>query len=102
LASVTAVQLPLNDPQLPPDKVAESRSTTCVVESRPEPPSEPQSIVSGTEAVGYHGPPASEADCPLGAVEAALMVSEPLPLRPAPFVAMIVVDPSELAPAVQA
>ncbi len=58
---VTVDQEPLNVPQLPFESVAESRSTTWVVVSRPEPASEPQPIVSGTDRVVYQGPPESAA-----------------------------------------
>ena len=86
-------------PQLPPESVAESRSTICVLESMPAPASEPFESVSGTEAVVYHGPPESAADAPVGAVESGVSVNalgyDPIP--PAAFVAVTVCAPEALA-----
>ncbi len=56
--SVTAANVP-NVPQLPLVSGADARSTTPREESTPAPVSVPAPIVSGTDAVGYHGPPAS-------------------------------------------
>ncbi len=81
--------------------MAEERSTTPVEASTPDLASEPLSRASGTDGVVYHGPPARSADCPFGAVASAPIVIESPALSPAPFVAVIVVDPSAVAPAVQ-
>ena len=54
----------------------------------------PLSSVSGTERVVYQGPVVSVTLCPVGAVESAEIVSESAAERPAPLVAVIVVEPS--------
>src|SRR5690242_13701480 len=59
----------------------------------PEPASEPQPIVSGTEALVYHGPPASAADSPLGAVVSFDTVKLAAAVWPAPFVTVTVCRP---------
>ena len=46
---VIVVQLPLKEPQLPPESVASSRCTTLEPAARPEPPSLPPFSVTGTE-----------------------------------------------------
>ena len=61
----------------------------------------PLSRVSATEVVVYQGPALSVAVWPVGAVESAEIVSESPAERPAPLVAVIVVEPSWVAPAVQ-
>src|SRR5436309_3004550 len=90
---LTVDQLPLKLPQLPLESVAESRSTTCVEVSTPEPPSLPQSRVRGTEAVAYQGPPVSETDWPLGAVVSLVTVKVAVAVPPALFVAVTVLSP---------
>src|SRR5204862_4040402 len=99
--SVTVVQ-GSNVPHEPSPSGAEARSTTPPAASTPEPESVPSSTVTATDAPVYHGPPVSDADCPLGAVESAVIVSESPAVRPVPFVAVTVVEPSESGPAVQA
>ena len=47
--SVTFVQLPLKEPQLPPESVTSSRCTTLEPAARPEPPSLPPFSVTPTE-----------------------------------------------------
>ncbi len=88
-------------PQVPSASVASERSTLPLEVSTPEPASVPPSRVSGTERAVYQGPPASAAACPVGAVASAVIVSESPPERPAPLVAVIVVEPRLPAPAVQ-
>ncbi len=50
----------------------------------------------------YHGPAVSVALWPVGAVESAVTVSESAAERPAALVAVIVVEPSWVAPLVHA
>src|SRR5207302_6740226 len=91
--SVTGVQLPEKEPQVPFPSVAESRSTTPLEASTPAPPSLPLASVSGTERPVYQGPPESEADWPLGAVVSGVRGKEPLLDRPAPFVTVTDCEP---------
>ena len=88
-------------PQVPPVRVAVARSTRPLAVSRPDSVSVPLSSVSATDSAVYQGPAVSEALWPVGAVESAEMVSESAAERPAPLVAVIVVEPSWVAPAVQ-
>ena len=79
--------------QAPPESDAESRSTTSLDASRPAPASEPQSSVSGTDAVVYQGPAASAALCPVGAVVSFVTVNVAVAVASAPFVTVTVCDP---------
>src|SRR4051794_8505106 len=88
--SVSMLHDPLKVSHEPFVSVAESRSTTSVVASRPEPPSLPVSIASGTESDEYHGPPASATDWPAGAVVSLLTVKVAVAVEPAPFVTVTV------------
>ncbi len=87
---VTVVQEPLNPVQAPPASGEESRSTTSLARSRPEPVSVPKSIVSGTEVVVYQGPPESAAVAPVGAAVSLVTVNVPVAVPPAPLVAVTV------------
>ena len=69
--------------------------------SMPDSVSVPLSSVMATEGVVYQGPVVRVAVCPVGAVVSAEMVSESAALRPALLVAVIVVEPSWVAPVVQ-
>ena len=98
---VTALQEP-KLPHEPPERVAVARSSRPLAGSIPDSASEPLSSVTPTERVVYQGPPVRVAVWPVGAVESAEIVSESPEERPAPLVAVSVVEPSAVAPAVQA
>ena len=89
-------------PQAPSVRAASERSTTLLVASTPAPASVPSSRVSGTEVVVYQGS-AGEVDRLAGRrrCASAATVHVAVPVRPAPFVAVIVTVPGSSAPADQ-
>src|SRR5581483_6803132 len=99
--SVTSDQAP-KVAQAPLPSVASARSTTPLDVSTPDCASVPSVRASGTLVVVYHGPPASAAVWPAGAVESAAIVIVSLVVAPAPFVALTVRASGAVAPAVQA
>ena len=99
--SVMGVQSPKVS-QVPLVSVASERSTVPLEVSRPEPVSLPLSMVRSTDRLVYQGPLVRSALCPVGAEASAVMVSESLEERPLPLTAVTVVEPSWVAPTVQA
>ena len=95
--SVTVDHEPLNDPQVPLESVAVSRSTMPLEELRPEPASLPLPSVSGTDRLVYQGPPERAALWPVGPVASLVTVKVEVAVPLAPLYEVTVCAPEAAA-----
>jgi hypothetical protein len=98
LVGVTGSQSP-KVPQVPPEAVAEARSTTPGVLLTPAPASVPFVSVSRTASVENFGPPLSATDWPVGPVVSLVSVSVPVDVCSALSSATIDCAPGEVVAA---